>query len=59
VVYDGARYVADNTLHFTRFGQFWNDIHPASWPSASGWKVFRPGSGTTWFASSLTSRFLP
>ncbi|MGA2054767.1 MAG: hypothetical protein ABSG88_05620 [Bradyrhizobium sp.] len=30
VVYDGARYVADNTLRLTRFGQFWNDIHQSS-----------------------------
>lgn len=30
MVYDGARYVADQTLRFTRFGQFWNDIHQAS-----------------------------
>jgi hypothetical protein len=30
MVYDGARFVADNTLHFTRFGQFWNDIHQSS-----------------------------
>ena len=30
MVYDGARWVADNTLRFTRFGQFWNDIHQSS-----------------------------
>ena len=30
MVYDGARYVADNTLRFTRFGQFWNDVHQSS-----------------------------
>src|SRR6266436_1910483 len=30
MVYDGARWVADQTLRFTRFGQFWNDIHQAS-----------------------------
>ena len=30
MVYDGARWVADQTLQFTRFGQFWNDIHQAS-----------------------------
>ena len=30
MVYDGARYVADNTLRFTRFGEFWNDIHQTS-----------------------------
>ena len=27
MVYDGARFVADQTLRFTRFGQFWNDVH--------------------------------
>ena len=30
MVYDGARWVADQTLRFTRFGQFWNDIHQTS-----------------------------
>jgi hypothetical protein len=30
MVYDGARWVADQTLRFTRFGQFWNDIHQSS-----------------------------
>ena len=30
MVYDGARWVADQSLHFTRFGQFWNDIHQSS-----------------------------
>jgi hypothetical protein len=30
MVYDGARWVADQTLRFTRFGQFWNDINLAS-----------------------------
>ena len=30
MVYDGARFVADNTLRFTRFGQFWNDVHQTS-----------------------------
>src|ERR1700675_2787658 len=30
VVYDGARFVADQTLRFTQFGQFWNDIHQSS-----------------------------
>jgi hypothetical protein len=34
MVYDGARWVADQTLRFTRFGQFWNDINQAS---ASCW----------------------
>jgi ABC-type phosphate transport system permease subunit len=30
MVYDGARWVADQTLQFTRFGQFWNDVHQSS-----------------------------
>ena len=30
VVYDGARWVADQNLRFTRFGQFWNDINQSS-----------------------------
>ena len=30
MVYDGARFVADQTLRFTQFGQFWNDIHQSS-----------------------------
>ena len=30
MVYDGARWVADQSLRFTRFGQFWNDINQAS-----------------------------
>ena len=30
LVYDGARWVADQNLRFTRFGEFWNDIHQSS-----------------------------
>jgi ABC-type phosphate transport system permease subunit len=30
MVYDGARFVADQNLRFTRFGQFWNDVHQSS-----------------------------
>jgi hypothetical protein len=30
MVYDGARWVADQSLRFTQFGQFWNDIHQSS-----------------------------
>jgi hypothetical protein len=30
MVYDGVRWVADQSLKFTRFGQFWNDIHQSS-----------------------------
>lgn len=37
VVYDGARWVADQTLRFTRFGQFWNDVHQSSQLSFRTW----------------------
>ena len=37
VVYDGARWVADQTLRFTRFGQFWNDIHQSSQQAFRTW----------------------
>ena len=30
MVYDGARWVAGQNLRFTRFGEFWNDIHQSS-----------------------------
>jgi hypothetical protein len=30
MVYDGAGFVANQTLRFTPFGQFWNDIHQSS-----------------------------
>src|SRR6476620_6789315 len=37
MVYDGARFVADQTLRFTRFGQFWNDIHQSSQQAFRAW----------------------
>jgi ABC-type phosphate transport system permease subunit len=37
LVYDGARFVADQTLRFTRFGQFWNDVHQASQQAFRAW----------------------
>ena len=37
MVYDGARFVADNTLRFTRFGQFWNDVHQSSQQAFHAW----------------------
>ena len=37
MVYDGARFVADQTLRFTRFGQFWNDIHQPSQLAFRNW----------------------
>src|SRR5712675_1461783 len=37
MVYDGARFVADQTLHFTRFDQFWYDIHQSSQLAFRNW----------------------
>jgi uncharacterized membrane protein YdfJ with MMPL/SSD domain len=37
MVYDGARWVADQTLRFTQFGQFWNDVHQSSQQAFRNW----------------------
>ena len=37
MVYDGARFVADNSLRFSRFGQFWNDVHQSSQQAFRAW----------------------
>jgi hypothetical protein len=37
MVYDGARWVADQTLQFTRLGQFWNDLHQSSQQVFKAW----------------------
>jgi hypothetical protein len=37
MVYDGARWVADQTLRFTRFGEFWNDVHQSSQQALRVW----------------------
>src|ERR1700754_772057 len=37
MVYDSARWVADQTLRFTRFGQFWNDVHQSSQQAFKTW----------------------
>ncbi|WP_407167563.1 hypothetical protein [Bradyrhizobium sp. ORS 111] len=37
LVYDGARYVADQSLRFTQFGQFWNDVHQSSQQALRVW----------------------
>ncbi len=37
MVYDGARFVADQTLRFTRFGQLWDDIHQSSEQAFQVW----------------------
>jgi len=37
MVYDGARWVADQSLHFTQFGQFWNDMNQASQAAFKAW----------------------
>ena|SRR5437868_4180915 len=50
MVYDGARWVADQTLRFTRFGQFWNDIHQASQQAFRTWVE---GHGPPWLWDSV------
>ena len=60
VVYDGARWVADQTLQFTRFGQLWNDVHQSSQAAFRAWWTPRPrscGSGSSRCCS--TSLFSP
>ena len=37
MVYDGARWVADQNLRFTQFGQLWNDIHQSSQQAFRAW----------------------
>jgi hypothetical protein len=37
MVYDGARWVADQSLRFTQFGQFWNDINQSSQQAFHNW----------------------
>ena len=37
MVYDGARWVADQTLRFTRFGEVWNDVHQSSQKAFQIW----------------------
>ena len=37
MVYDGARWVANQSLHFTQFSQFWNDIHQSSQQAFRSW----------------------
>ena len=37
MVYDGARWVADQSLRFTGFGQFWNDINQTSQAAFRTW----------------------
>jgi len=37
MVYDGARWVADQSLRFTRFGQVWNDVHQSSQRAFQAW----------------------
>jgi hypothetical protein len=54
MVYDGARFVADQTLRFTRFGQFWNDIHQSS---QEAFKVWVKGV-SPWFWNSVVETLL-
>ena len=37
MVYDGARWVADQSLRFTQFGQFWNDMNQSSQLAFRNW----------------------
>ena len=37
MVYDGARWVADQNLRFTQFGQFWNDLNQSSQSAFRTW----------------------
>ncbi|MGA7807626.1 hypothetical protein [Bradyrhizobium sp.] len=37
MVYDGARWVADQSLRFTQFGQFWNDVNQSSQQTFHAW----------------------
>src|ERR1700753_1049278 len=37
MVYDGARWVGDQTLRFTRFGEFWNDVNQSSRAACRAW----------------------
>ena len=37
MVYDGARWVADQSLRFTQFGQFWNDLNQSSQQAVKTW----------------------
>jgi hypothetical protein len=54
MVYDGARWVADQTLRFTRFGQFWNDIHQSSQQAFRSWVE----SHAPWLWSSIVKMVL-
>jgi len=48
LVYDGARWVADQTLRFTQFGQFWIDVHQSSEEAFRTWaKAKAPWLWTT------------
>jgi hypothetical protein len=37
LVYDGARFVADSAVRFTRFEEFWNNIHQSSQQAFRAW----------------------
>src|ERR1700753_3608912 len=37
MVYDGARWIADQSLRFTPVGEVWNDINAASQQSFHSW----------------------
>src|SRR5205085_10096104 len=54
MVYVGARWVADQNLRFTRFGEFWNDIHQSSQQS---FRVMVEGS-VPWLWNSVIKMIL-
>ena len=54
MVYDGARFVADQSLRFTRFGQFWNDVHQSSQQAFRTWVE----SHAPWLWSSIVRMVL-
>jgi hypothetical protein len=37
MVYDGARWIADQSLRFTPFGEFWNDVNQSSQQAFRTW----------------------
>ena len=37
MVYDGARFVADQSLRFTRFTELWNNLHQSSQQAFRAW----------------------
>ena len=56
MVYDGARWVADQNLRFTQFGQFWNDMNQSSQLAFRTWVEGKaPWFWTSFFAKARLS----